>query len=183
MYTVYETDRLLLKALGPSQAELTLDYYSRNRAFLEEWEPVREEAFYTLQNQRESLTQDQADMEGGRLFRAWIFKKEEEGRAIGTFGFSNIVRGAFWSCFLGYKLDGKETCKGYMTEALGKGISIMFDEYGLHRIEANIMPKNKASLRVAEKLGFLNEGLSRKYLKINGVWEDHIHMVLLNDKA
>lgn len=43
------------------------------------------------------------------------------------------------------------------------------------------MPKNKMSLRVVEKLGFYNEGLSYKYLKINGNWEDHIHMVLLNN--
>jgi [ribosomal protein S5]-alanine N-acetyltransferase len=59
----------------------------------------------------------------------------------------------------------------------------MFQELGLHRIEANIMPKNKRSLRVVEKLGFYNEGLAYKYLKINGKWEDHIHMVLLNDKV
>ena len=180
---VYETDRLLLKILDPSHAELTLDYYLRNRAFLEEWEPVREEAFYTLEKQREILTQEQADIESGRLFRVWIFKKGEENSAIGTFGFSNIVRGAFLSCFLGYKLDGREICKGYMTEALQRGIAVMFEEYGLHRIEANIMPKNEASLRVVEKLGFCCEGLSTKYLKINGVWEDHIHMVLLNDKV
>ncbi len=180
---VYETDRLLLKILDPSHAELTLDYYLRNRAFLEEWEPVREEAFYTLEKQREILTQEQADIESGRLFRVWIFKKGEENSAIGTFGFSNIVRGAFLSCFLGYKLDGREICKGYMTEALQRGIAVMFEEYGLHRIEANIMPKNGASFRVVEKLGFCCEGLSPKYLKINGVWEDHIHMALLNDKV
>lgn len=69
-----------------------------------------------------------------------------------------------------------------MTEALKKGIETAFGPLGLHRIEANIMPKNKASLRVAEKLDFKNEGLSTKYLKINGVWEDHIHMVLLNEE-
>ncbi|KNF08661.1 acetyltransferase [Gottschalkia purinilytica] len=74
-----------------------------------------------------------------------------------------------------------EVNKGYITEAIKKGIDIMFNNYGLHRIEANIMPKNKPSLRVVGKLGFYNEGLARKYLKINGVWEDHIHMVLLND--
>ncbi|WP_330651588.1 GNAT family N-acetyltransferase [Tepidibacter aestuarii] len=69
-----------------------------------------------------------------------------------------------------------------MSEAIKKGIDIIFNQYKLHRIEANIMPKNKASLRVVEKLGFYNEGLALKYLKINGKWEDHIHMVLLNDK-
>jgi [ribosomal protein S5]-alanine N-acetyltransferase len=44
------------------------------------------------------------------------------------------------------------------------------------------MPRNGASLRVAEKLGFENEGLGKKYLKINGKWEDHIHMVLFNEE-
>jgi ribosomal-protein-alanine N-acetyltransferase len=57
----------------------------------------------------------------------------------------------------------------------------MFGEYGLHRIEANIIPRNAASLRVAEKAGFLPEGIARKYLKIHGVWEDHVHMVRMND--
>jgi hypothetical protein len=47
----------------------------------------------------------------------------------------------------------------------------------------NIMPKNKAFLRVVEKLGFYNKGLAYKYLKINGKWEDYIHMVLLNEKV
>ena len=43
------------------------------------------------------------------------------------------------------------------------------------------MPRNKASLRVLEKAGYREEGLARKYLNINGVWEDHIHMVRITD--
>ena len=43
------------------------------------------------------------------------------------------------------------------------------------------MPRNRASLRVLEKNGFVCEGLSRYYLKINGIWEDHVHMVKLNE--
>ena len=56
-----------------------------------------------------------------------------------------------------------------------------FEELQLHRIEANVMPRNAASLRVLEKNDFVNEGLSKYYLRINGTWEDHIHMVKLND--
>ena len=52
-----------------------------------------------------------------------------------------------------------------------------FEELGLHRIEANVMPKNKASLRVLEKNQFINEGVSKYYLNINGVWEDHISFI------
>jgi len=96
-------------------------------------------------------------------------------------GFSQIVRGIFLSTYLGYSLDGEYINKGYMTEALEAGISYVFSELRLHRIEANVMPRNGASLKVLEKLGFQKEGLARKYLKINGVWEDHVHMTLLNE--
>lgn len=177
----YETDRLILRVLEPSAAQPVLDYYMRNRAFLEEWEPARDEAFYTRAHHERQLEADLKQMAERSLLRLWIFKKEDEGRVIGTIGFSNIIGGAFLSCFLGYKLDGAEINRGYMTEALKRGIGVMFQEYGLHRIEANILPRNRRSLRVVEKLGFQNEGLSRKYLRINGTWEDHIHMVLLNE--
>lgn len=183
MVRVYETERLELKVLDKSYAELVLDYYLRNKLFLDEWEPVKNEEFYTKQYHEEQLTKDLVNIENGNSLRLWIFKKEDNSRTIGSIAFNNIVRGVFLSCFLGYKLDEDEINKGYMTEAAKKGIDIMFNDFGLHRIEGNIMPKNKRSLRVVEKLGFYNEGLAYKYLKIDGKWEDHIHMVLLNDNV
>ena len=58
----------------------------------------------------------------------------------------------------------------------------MFTEKRLHRIEANIIPRNIASIKAIEKAGFIYEGISKKYLNINGVWEDHLHYVLLNSE-
>lgn len=182
MQKIYETERLKLRILDKSHAELVLDYYIRNRQFLEEWEPVKGEEFYTSSYHEEQLNKEFSNIANMNGFRLWLFKKDDESRIIGSVGFNNIIRGAFLSCHLGYKSDAEETNKGYMTEAIQKGIDIMFNEFGLHRIEANIMPKNKRSLRVVEKLGFYNEGLAYKYLRINGKWEDHIHMVLLNNK-
>lgn len=182
MQKVYETERLVLKVIDKSYAELVMDYYLNNKCFLEQWEPVKKKEFYTKQYQEEQLDKELSSIENNNALRLWIFKKEDENRIIGTVGFSNIVRGAFLSCTLGYKLDKDEINKGYITEAIQKGIEVMFNEFGLHRIEANIMPKNNRSIRVVEKLGFYNEGLAYKYLKINDKWEDHIHMVLLNEK-
>lgn len=183
MEKVYETERLILKVLDKSYAEVVMDYFLRNKSFLEEWEPVKSEEFYTIKYQEHQLDKDFSSIKNKNSFRLWIFKKEEKNRIIGSVGFNNIVMGAFLSCHLGYKLDKDEVNKGYITEAIQKGIDIMFNEFGLHRIEANIRPKNKGSLRVVEKLGFYNEGIAYKYLKINGKWEDHIHMVLLNDNV
>ena len=180
MRNTYETERLLLKNPDVAQAEQVLDYYVRNREFLKEWDASKEEAFYTLACQEKLLAKDLEDLNSKVNIRYWLYKKEDTSRIIGTVSFTNIVRGVFLSCFLGYKLDKDEINKGYMTEAVRKGITVMFENYGLHRVEANIMPKNQRSLKVVEKLGFHNEGLALKYLKINGKWEDHIHMVLLN---
>ncbi|MBK1811633.1 GNAT family N-acetyltransferase [Clostridium sp. YIM B02505] len=183
MQKCYETERLILKVLDEASAGQVLDYYMRNRDFLEEWEATKDEEFYKEETQEIQLKNDFENIVKENMLRLWIYKKEDENKVIGTLAFTNIVRGAFWSCFLGYKLDGSEIDKGYMTEALSKGIDTMFKEFKLHRIEANIMPKNKRSLRVVEKLGFYNEGLAYQYLKINGRWEDHIHMVLLNEEV
>lgn len=177
----YETQRLILKTLDSSYSEIVLDYYSRNREFLKPWELERKDIFYTIQFQQNQLDRDLSDIRNGNLLRLWIFKNDDLSKTIGNIGFSNIIRGHFLSCYLGYKLDVEELNKGYITEAIKECINIIFDEYQLHRIEANIMPSNIASIRVAEKLGFTKEGLSKKYIKINGNWEDHIHMALLND--
>lgn len=181
MQKIYATERLLLKVLDESYANHVLDYYERNREFLGEWEPIRDASFYEAEYHRKQLQNDAINIESGNTLRLWIFKNGHEDKIIGTIAFNNIVRGAFLSCHLGYKLDKDEVNKGYTAEAIRKGVEIIFKEYKLHRIEANIMPKNKASLRVVEKLGFYNEGLAYKYLKIHGKWEDHIHMVLLNE--
>lgn len=183
MQRVYETERLLLKIVDKSNAQMVTDYYLRNKSFLAEWEPVREPEFYTTQFREQELDKEFNNIVNGTTLKLWIVKKEDESKVIGAFSFNNIIRGAFLSCYLGYNLDGQEINQGYMTEALRKGIEIIFDEYKLHRIEASILPRNVRSAAVLEKLGFVNEGLSRDYLKINGKWEDHFHMVLLNDNV
>lgn len=175
---VYETARLALRLAAPSFAPALADYYRRNRAFFSAFDPEREEDFFTEAAQRASLEKDAALAAEDRGYRFYLFRKEEPETIMGMVGLNNLVRGAFQSCHLGYKLDGDLLCRGYMTEAVRAAADIAFTDLDLHRIEANIMPRNGASLRVAEKAGFYHEGLALKYLRINGVWEDHVHMVL-----
>lgn len=157
------------------------DYYRRNRDFLAPFEPVREPAFFTVEGQRALLETEAEQAAAGQVCRFYLSRKDESGAVIGMVALNGIVRGAFQSCFLGCKPDMEHLNRGYMTEAVKAVKQIAFTLLKLHRIEANIMPRNAPSLRVAEKCGFQFEGLARNYLKINGVWEDHIHMVLLNE--
>jgi len=181
MGMILHTERLVLQHLDRSKANQLLAYMLRNRAFLREWDPARTSDFYTLETQQALIEEDHLRMESGQLVKFCLFKRTAPECMIGIIALNNIVRGVFQSCHLGYLLDGEEVNKGFMTESVASVIRYAFDELRLHRIEANIMPRNAASLKVVEKLGFSPEGLARKYLRINGKWEDHIHMVLLNE--
>jgi ribosomal-protein-alanine N-acetyltransferase len=182
-----ETDRLILKILNRSHADEVLEFLIRNRDFLAPWETIRDEEYFTREAQQEILTQSTQSRHQGLLLPLWIYVKNPGAKElssnapiIGNINFSNIIRGPFLSCFLGYKLDKDYQSQGFMTEALETAISYVFSELKLHRIEANVMPRNAASIRVLEKLSFHREGLALDYLNINGQWEDHLHYAKIN---
>ena len=164
-----------------SLAEQAADYYCRNREFLKAYGPKREEVFFTPERQREILGNEIRSWRAKLSFHFYIRLAAEPEKIIGIVALNNVIYGAFCSAFLGYKLDQEYLNQGYMTMAVDMVTAYAFSVLGLHRLEANVMPRNKASLRVLEKNGFLNEGLSKYYLNINEVWEDHIHMVKLNE--
>jgi [ribosomal protein S5]-alanine N-acetyltransferase len=177
----HETERLRLRSLDPTFAPQVLRYYDTNAEFRAEWSPVPAPDFLTLGRQRALLVREVQDREAGTHLRAWLFPRDDPGTIIGFASLSNIIRGAFLSCHLGYEMHGDHLNRGYITEAIRALVfDIAFGPLGLHRVEANVMPHNVRSIRVLEKLGFEEEGLAREYLRINGRWEDHIHYVALN---
>jgi [ribosomal protein S5]-alanine N-acetyltransferase len=52
-------------------------------------------------------------------------------------------------------------------------VHVAFHDLGLHRVQAAVVPENKASARVLQKCGFREEGLARRYLFLDGQWKDH----------
>lgn len=174
--------QLILRELTSDDAELFFDFLIRNKEFFRSSGPAYDTNYENLEYHRKILERSKLELVDGRHYKFGIFKKEDQNRIIGSAALSNITMGNFRSCFLGYRIDKEENSKGYATEAIRCIIDFAFNELNLHRIEANIMPGNKASIRVIQKLGFTYEGDSKKYLQINGIWEDHSHYVLLNEK-
>ena len=70
---------------------------------------------------------------------------------------------------------------GLMREGLSQVIAHAFTKLKLHRLEANIQPGNRPSIRLVRTLGFRREGLSPRYLHIAGTWRDHERWALLKD--
>ena len=182
MQTVLETNRLVLKSVNGSDSGKLYDFLMRNREFFKPWSPAYPDDYDTPGYHHKTAQNIEEETIAGRQLKFAVYKKENPDVIFGTVALSNIIKGAFLSCFLGYRIDEKENSKGYATEALREAVNFTFEVIKLHRVEANIIPRNKASIRVMEKLGFINEGISKKYLKINGIWEDHLHYVLLNSK-
>lgn len=105
---------------------------------------------------------------------------------VGLFALNEIVRGVFQSAHASWQVGAGHMGRGLGTEGVRGILDIAFDAdpegLGLHRVQANIMPSNAASLRIAEKLGFRREGLAARYLKIAGQWEDHVMLALTREE-
>jgi ribosomal-protein-alanine N-acetyltransferase len=100
-------------------------------------------------------------------------RRREDGAIVGYFNISQIIRGHLQSAFLGYGAVAAHAERGYMTEGLELVLEHAFTDLSLHRLEANIQPGNDASIALARRCGFVKEGFSERYLKINGRWRDH----------
>jgi [ribosomal protein S5]-alanine N-acetyltransferase len=100
-------------------------------------------------------------------------RRVEDDAIVGYFNISQIIRGYLQSAFLGYGAVAAYAGRGYMTEALGLVLEHAFTDLGLHRLEANIQPGNEPSIALVRRCGFVKEGFSERYLKINGRWRDH----------
>jgi ribosomal-protein-alanine N-acetyltransferase len=98
---------------------------------------------------------------------------------VGVFNFSEIVRGAFQSAYLGYYGFAEHGGQGYMSEGLALVLRVGFGTLLLHRIEVNVQPANTPSISLVRRGGFTREGYSRRYVKIAGRWRDHERWALL----
>jgi L-amino acid N-acyltransferase YncA len=177
---IIETERLMLRVLDATNAVPVLEYLQRNQAFFKEWAPPYPDDYFKGQYIKKFLDSWYWNFLDNKGIRLYYSLKNDPEKIIGDISLSEIIYGPFCSCFLSYMQDENESGKGYASEVVSAVIKYAFDELKLHRIEANIMPRNSKSLKLVERLGFKNEGLAEKYLNINGKWEDHLHYVLLN---
>lgn len=111
----------------------------------------------------------------------YLVCRRGSGELVGVVNISEIVRGVFRSAYLGYYAFHPHERQGLMTEGVRLAVRDAFRRLGLHRLEANVQPGNRASIRLVRRLGFRREGFSPRYLKIQGRWRDHERWALLAD--
>lgn len=171
---------IFIRTLEITDAESLLQLELKNRAFFQTYTSLREDSFYTLAGQTARIKNNKELLELDQYYFFGIFLNET-AELIGVSMLSEVLRGSLQSCYVGYFLDQKHNGNGYMTDAVRLVVRFAFDQLKLHRIEAGVMPHNIGSIRVLEKTGFHKEGIARKNVKINGKWEDHQVLAIINE--
>ena len=178
MLLQYETQRLILKIIGPDYARDVLQFYLNDKELFEKYETDRSPNFYTESHQHNILQVEYGLALKLQQIRFYVFLKEDTDNIIGTVSLYDISK-TYSKADIGYKFSSAHHHKGYATEAVEKIIDIAFTELNLHRICAHVLESNAPSLRLLTNLGFEKEGLCRDYLCLNGVWTDHLQYSLI----
>ncbi|WP_113625839.1 ribosomal protein S5-alanine N-acetyltransferase [Pectobacterium peruviense] len=173
------TDRLVVRLAHEHDAWRLAEYYSENRDFLKPWEPVRDASHcYPSGWQARLSVINEMHKQGSAYY--FLLLDPNENEVCGVANFSNVLRGSFHACYLGYSLGQKWQGQGLMYEALQSALYYMQRQQHMHRIMANYMPHNQRSGNLLTRLGFEREGYAKDYLLIDGKWQDHVLTALTN---
>lgn len=123
---------------------------------------------------------DLADLAASRSVRLGLVL---DGRVVGTWSLFALDRQSR-RAEIGYALAASVWGRGLATEAGRAVVAHVFDDLGLNRLEADIDPRNLASARVLERLGFRREGLLRERWIVAGeVSDSAFYGLLRRDRA
>ncbi|WP_312472059.1 GNAT family protein [Neobacillus sp.] len=171
-------ENIYIRSFSKDDAAALLRLQTENRRFFEKFSMERNEDFYSIETQLNRIKIYEEDRRNDQAYTFGIFIND--GTLIGTINLFQVLRGSLQGAFIGYFLDEKHNGKGFTTKAVKLLVAYAFDELNLHRIEAGVMPHNIGSIRVLEKSGFHKEGIAVKNVKINGKWEDHQVLAIIN---
>jgi len=176
--------RVTLRPLKAADWEEWRDVRIRSRDWLEPWEPLAEPGAPDPITDPDAFKARFGAWERQRHFDAaygfGIFLRK--GAFIGEVSLGSVQRGPFQSAFVGYWIDQAYAGQGLIPEAVVVVLRFAFEDLGLHRVEAAIVPRNKRSRSVADKIGMREEGVSERFLQIRGVWEDHVRYAITREE-
>ncbi|SFB96960.1 ribosomal-protein-alanine N-acetyltransferase [Bosea sp. CRIB-10] len=167
------TQNLILRAPLAGDYSAWANLRMESRDFLTPWEPVWTEDDLTRASFRLRVKRAAREIATDEAYSLFILDSRSEA-LLGGLTLGLVRRGVAQACTLGYWMGQRHAGKGHMTEAVRGALDFAFSELALHRVEAACLPHNEPSRRLLERVGFKHEGEARGYLRINGVWADHL---------
>jgi ribosomal-protein-alanine N-acetyltransferase len=174
--------RVVLRTLTEADYDQWAEVRTRCRDWLVPWEP-RPKGAPPPAEDRSSFAARCALRERERqLGTGYGFGIFFGGRLVGEVTLSSVQRGPFQSAYIGYWVDQAMAGQSLVPEAVVVTLRFCFEVANLHRIEISIIPRNRASRRVVEKLGIRFEGVAERFLEIDGAWEDHARFAITSEE-
>lgn len=174
--------RVTLRTLVEADYDAWYEVRRRCRDWLVPWEPRPKGAPPPAEDRgsfaaRCAIRERERQLGSGYGFGIFV-----GGRFCGEITLSSIQRGPFQSASIGYWIDEAEAGHGYVPEGVVMVLHFAFEAIDLHRVEISIIPRNRSSLRVVEKLGIRREGVAERFLEIDGKWEDHVRFAMTSEE-
>ncbi len=177
--TVLRGARVHLRPLTPQDFPEWQAVRIRSHAWLTPWEPRQPPGSPDIVRNRSAFaSRCRARDRERQLGTGYGFGIFAGRRLCGEINLNGVQRGPFQCAYVGYWIDEGCAGNGYVPEALVVLARFAFDDLVLHRLQVAIVPRNRPSRRVVEKLGLRCEGIAERYLEINGVWEDHLRYAI-----
>jgi len=163
--------RALLRYARDTDGTAFMAMLSRSREHLAPWMPRTARGSEPSFGRRFSRMLRPECASGGRL--RLLVCARDDGRMVGVASLGSISEWPSLDCHVGYWLAAGEPGKGLMRDAVAALVDHAFEDRGLHRIAANIIPHNNRSIALVRALGFTREGTLRGLIEIDGAWRDH----------
>jgi [ribosomal protein S5]-alanine N-acetyltransferase len=172
----------VVRLARPAMASAMARFHADNwEGHLDRWSPPAAPGLFGAPYWEDRLDRAPFEWEAGTAARFALQEAGSEGGPVlGTANLTNVIRGPFQACFLGYQIARDRQGQGLMREALEAIVAFAFGPMKLHRIQANYIPENARSGALLARLGFVREGLAKDYLFIGGAWRDHVLTALSN---
>jgi ribosomal-protein-alanine N-acetyltransferase len=179
---VIQGDEVYLRAPQMFDFHAWASLRAASREFLTPWEPIWPTDDLTRGAFRRRVRRYVRDIREDQAYPLFVYRKSDDA-LVGGLTLSNIRRGVAQACSLGYWVGAPHARRGYMSRAVAASVPFVFETLQLHRLEAACLPANTASIGLLRKCGFVEEGYARRYLRINGVWQDHVLFAMLAEDA
>lgn len=174
---------MYLRHPTPGDRREFIELRAQSEALFAPWEPLRPDG--TAVSPADAFELFLESCNTANRQRHLIARRRDEA-IVGWVNLNEIVRHPWHNAIMGYGVFAPFVRNGYATEGVKLALRRAFARedrggLGLHRVEANVMPSNEASLGVVRRAGFREEGFSPRYLRIAGVWADHTRWALTRE--
>ncbi len=171
---------MLLRALRPADRAEYERVHTVSADFFRPWFSWHQDGATAIPDFDHELERVSRGLEAGTHVR--LVGVLAGGRLAGFFNLTDIVRGAFQNAYASWSVSADVARRGYGAEGVRGLLAVAFTAppvgLGLHRVQANVIPGNEPSMRLAQSVGFRREGEAVRYLQIAGAWRDHVMFAL-----